>query len=199
MLYFPNEDTGIGKHEGFRYLTIKDDNSHYHLCEGYGRDVTLCGRAYATASCPWLPIDSLHLVCEICAKFFNRNFNRKFLTFTENVSTKVTFPSGVTSSKIPRFDLIPRNALIGLAGRFELGEETHKENTWNASTSQDCLTDKAFILARAGHAIDHAFKLIAKLHGRLPDNGDDDASAIAWAGIFLFEAIAALKKEKEGK
>ncbi len=98
------------------------------------------------------------------------------------------FKSGATSSKIPRFDLIPYRAMCRLAARFELGLERHKEGAWNGRSKQDSLTDREFIIQRAAHAMHHAAKLIAKLEGRIPDDGDDDAGAIMWAGMLLSEA-----------
>lgn len=98
----------------------------------------------------------------------------------------VWFKSGATSSRIPRYDLIPRAALKRVADRFELGLVRHGEHSWNArAANQECLQDKEFLIARAAHAIDHALKLIAKLEGLSPEDGDDDAAAIAWAGICL--------------
>ena len=112
---------------------------------------------------------------------------------------KLTFDSGASSSKIPRFDLIPRSALIRLARRFELGLERHKDGCWNARSSQKALLDKEWVIARAAHVVDHALKLIDKLEGRLPEDGDDDAAAIAWGGICLSEATEKDKiiKDKE--
>ena len=94
-----------------------------------------------------------------------------------------------TSSKIPRFELIPRRPLVRLAGRMELGLERHKEKAWNGLTpNHPAMSDKDAIIARASHAIDHASKLIAILTGQAPDDGDDHASAIMWAGTFLCES-----------
>jgi hypothetical protein len=55
------------------------------------------------------------------------------------------------------------------------------------SNQSTVLEDKEFLIARAAHAIDHALKLIAKLEGLSPEDGDDDAAAIAWAGVCLCE------------
>jgi hypothetical protein len=102
-------------------------------------------------------------------------------------SESLIFSSGAASSKIPRYDLIPHNALKRLVERFELGLERHKERSWNGRSSQEYLLDKEWVIARAAHAIDHAFKLLTKLHRKEPLE-DDDAAAIAWAGICLCEA-----------
>lgn len=111
---------------------------------------------------------------------------------------KVVYPSGRSSSKIPRFDLIPRGALVRIADRFEKGQEIHKERAWNARNSdQASLTDKEWVIARANHVVDHALKLVAKLSGQMADDGDDDAAAIAWGGVFLCEAVEALNKQTE--
>ena len=103
---------------------------------------------------------------------------------------KVIFKSGAASTKIPRLDLVPREALIRLADRFELGLAKYGERAWNAASSQACLEDKEWLIARAAHVIDHALKLIGKLRGQLPEDGDDDAAAIAWGGVCLCEARA---------
>jgi hypothetical protein len=101
---------------------------------------------------------------------------------------------GVSGSKIPRFELIPMEALIALANRFELGEIKHKEKTWNGLVNPEALDNKEWITARASHVIHHALKYIAKLHNLIPDDEDDDAAAIMWGGTVLFEAKR--KKDK---
>ncbi len=89
-------------------------------------------------------------------------------------------------SKVPRLELIPRIALVSLAQRFELGIENYKDQAWNAlSANQEALDDRAMAIARAGHVIDHASKLIAILTGEILDDGDDHAGAILWGGAFL--------------
>ena len=101
---------------------------------------------------------------------------------------EVKFASGGTSSKQPRFELIPYTALIRAALRFELGIENRPDgSSWNALSEnyQRCLEDKAFILARAAHTAQHAMKLKAILAGEIPDDGDDHAGAILWGGCFL--------------
>src|ERR1019366_1244366 len=40
------------------------------------------------------------------------------------------------SSKKPKLDLIPYNALVALANRFELGQEKYGNRAWNALSSQ---------------------------------------------------------------
>lgn len=101
---------------------------------------------------------------------------------------KVVFQSGASSSKIPRFDMIPRSALVRLAKRFELGNEKHGPRSWNALQNNQALQDKDWIIARAAHVIDHALKFMAKYTGQMPDDGDDDASAIMWGGTCLCAA-----------
>ena len=88
-------------------------------------------------------------------------------------------------TKIPRFELIPKEALISLALRFEKGIERHKEKAWNALSSnyQSALTEE-WVLARLGHAIDHAYNALAKLHSGA-DDGEDDAGALMFAGAVL--------------
>jgi hypothetical protein len=89
--------------------------------------------------------------------------------------------------------------MIALAERFELGQAKYGEKAWNAGSSQACLSDREFVIARAAHVVDHALKLIAKLHGALEDDGDDDAGAIAWAGMFLSEAVRELKNGEKAQ
>jgi hypothetical protein len=97
-------------------------------------------------------------------------------------------------SSIPRLELIPREALIRLAGRFELGVKNYQDKAWNAlSPNQECLSDRDMAIARAAHALDHASKLIAILSGQMPDDGDDHAGAILWAGSFLAMASDVLR------
>jgi hypothetical protein len=100
---------------------------------------------------------------------------------------KVELAGGTfTSSKIPRFELIPRESLVRLAARMELGLERHGDKAWNAlMPDHPALESKDALIARAAHAIDHASKLIAILTGQMPDDGDDHASAVMWAGAFL--------------
>lgn len=98
------------------------------------------------------------------------------------------FKSGAASSKIPRFDLIPYHPMVRVANRFEAELIKHKERSWNAlSDNQHCLTDPEFVIARVGHAISHSFKLLKKINQGQPV-GDDDAAAIAWAGMCLCAA-----------
>ena len=97
------------------------------------------------------------------------------------------------SSIVPRMDLIPIEALIALADRYELGEKNYGHNNWRFG-----LTDPAYVRERAAHIIIHTYKLIAKLEGLIPVDGDDDAAAIMWGGAFLICALKELKdKEKE--
>ena len=113
---------------------------------------------------------------------------------------KVVFPSGRTGTRVPRLDLIPYAALCRIADRFELGLERHKERAWNArNQDQASLTDKEWVISRCVHAIHHAMKLIEKIEGGgFGSVEDDDAAAIAWAGVFLCEATTALGLVEKG-
>lgn len=102
------------------------------------------------------------------------------------------------SSPCPPFHLIPTIGLIGLAERFQKGVDRKGDKAWNATSSnQACLKDKAFAIERISHIIDHAMKLRDKL--KASDVAgmaeDDDAGAIAWAGIFLYCVVDGLKKD----
>lgn len=102
-----------------------------------------------------------------------------------------------SSSKIPRFDLIPRSALVKLANRLELGLERHKEKSWNAQSANKFEVENSpdFVIARVAHVIDHATKMMDKLLGLSPIDGDDDASAIMWGGTFLTQVDVANIRE----
>lgn len=102
-------------------------------------------------------------------------------------------------TKIPRFELIPKEALISLALRFEKGIERHKEKAWNALSSnhQSALTEE-WVLARLGHAIDHAYNALAKLHSGA-DDGEDDAGALMFAGAVLACYLRRRRDLAEGK
>ena len=104
------------------------------------------------------------------------------------------------SSPCPPFHLIPTVGLIGLANRFQKGVERKGDKAWNAvSSNQACLQDVDFAIERLSHVIDHAMKLRDKLQaGDIWAMGeDDDAGAIAWAGIFLYCVVDGLKRRSE--
>lgn len=110
---------------------------------------------------------------------------------------EIVFGGIASSSAQPRWDLIPRRALLRIIKRFELGIERKGNKAWNArSSNQACLLDKEFVISRAVHVINHAWALIDKLEGREPEDGDDDAATVAWNGIFLCEATRALRAKK---
>lgn len=144
-----------------------------------------------------------YFTCEKCGKVFCHGCyllhitNHSHVGYKKGESNLETFPSGTTSTKQPRLALIPLQPLIELSERFEKGIATH-EKPWNAlSPYQDCLTDKKFLTARAEHIIMHAFRYIAKLNGLIPDDGDNDASAIMWGGCCLSEGKRTLAEKKD--
>ncbi|HPQ17587.1 MAG TPA: DUF5664 domain-containing protein [Bryobacteraceae bacterium] len=109
----------------------------------------------------------------------------------DNQTQTVEHPCGAKSSLCPRFDLLPYHGLVRCAARFEKGEARYGHDNWRKG-----LTDKRYVIERAGHVMHHVAKLIGKLEGHLQDDGDDDAGAIAWGGMFLCEAMEALSKQK---
>jgi hypothetical protein len=100
-----------------------------------------------------------------------------------------------TASNKPRFGLVPYEALVALANRFDLGEKKYGEKAWNALSSQEGLSDEEWVVARVEHVIHHAYTFLQKYKGLIPDDGDDDAAAIMWGGCLLSEA----KRVKEKK
>lgn len=90
-----------------------------------------------------------------------------------------TFSSGASSSgRKPRYDLIPLWALQRIAKRFEMGAEKYGENNW-----QKGVDDKAFIIDRLNHLIDHAHLAIEHVRDETI-NSDDDLAAIILNAIF---------------
>jgi hypothetical protein len=107
---------------------------------------------------------------------------------------KRIFPSGTTSTRKPRFELLPKEGLIRAARRFELGLEMHGDRSWNAlSNNQSALEDKEWLIERCSHGIQHLYNLIDKLSGKTPLGGDDDAAAVAWCGLVLAAAMEKLE------
>lgn len=106
---------------------------------------------------------------------------------------------GLQFSVVPQFELIPREALVRLVRRAELGQKIKGAKAWNAlSDNQASLLSKVGLAKRLGHAIDHATKLLEKLLAGEPlyQGEDDDAAALMWAGMFACCATAAMEKEK---
>lgn len=104
------------------------------------------------------------------------------------------------STKVPALHLIPTDALVNLAFRFELGIERKGDKAWNAlSKNQEILLDREFLIERISHIIHHALKLRDKLlkNDIAGMEEDDDAGAVTWGGVFLLSAVEAIKKDKE--
>lgn len=108
---------------------------------------------------------------------------------------KITFESGVTSTKQPRLSLIPHSGLVNAAKRFELGLERHGEQSWNnLSQNQVALEDRDWLIERCSHAIEHLYCLIDFLKPGLANSGNleaalGDAGAVAWCGLMLGAAL----------
>lgn len=111
------------------------------------------------------------------------------------MSEKREFQSGVTSTKQVRLSLVPHLGLLNAAVRFELGLLKHKEKSWNnLSPNQEALQDIGWLIERASHSIEHAYKIIDQLKyiGDIRNTAPSiqgDAGAIAWAGLVLGEAF----------
>jgi hypothetical protein len=97
--------------------------------------------------------------------------------------------SGVKSTKIPRFELIPKSALEALALIFEKGIEKKGDGAWNALTlhREETLKDKAFVIERLSHVIKHAYDAIRKVQDGREMEGEEDAGAIMFGGSVLAE------------
>lgn len=93
------------------------------------------------------------------------------------------------SSYCPPFNLIPLSALICLAKRYELGAKKYGSHSW-ISNMEKIGVD--YVIERLNHVVYHCLKLIGKLEGRIPWDGDDDAGAILWGGACAAEAFKRL-------
>ena len=75
----------------------------------------------------------------------------------------------------PRFDLIPTQPLERLAARYALGAEIYGVGAWKTGLDERDIVN---------HAIAHLLAHRDRLDGA-PETGDDDAAAVAWAGLTL--------------
>lgn len=104
--------------------------------------------------------------------------------------TEVKHAGGiVSSSKVPALHLIPTEALLCLAERFEVGTERKGEGAWNALTkNQQCLDDNAFLIERCSHIIRHTMLLRDQLAHGFNDEEDspyENAGAIIFGGALM--------------
>lgn len=90
---------------------------------------------------------------------------------------------GSTSSRVARLDMIPHGALMRLARRFELGAAKHGMDNYRQG-----LNEHEYVLERCAHILNHTYRLIGKLRGYIPQDGEDDAAAVMWGGAFLCES-----------
>lgn len=108
-----------------------------------------------------------------------------------NEESIIVHKCGASSSEAPAFHLIPLSAVLRLAARYKAGAVKHGPMNWRKGLGQtpppqpSILTE--YCIERLNHVIYHAFKLIAKLQGFRPQDGDDDAGAIMWGGAFAGE------------
>ncbi len=99
---------------------------------------------------------------------------------------EIAFAGGGSSSHAPRFDLIPRKALIAFAGILEEGVRQKGEFAYNAlSNNQDVMKNRDFIINRlAVHGIDHITKAVEEIVTGVK-TGENHAGAIMFAGMCL--------------
>lgn len=108
--------------------------------------------------------------------------------FEPKTSTIKSF-KGVTSTKIPRYELIPFSALQALALIFEKGLEKKGDRAWNALTlhKQEALAKDGFVIERLSHVIKHCYEAIGKIVAGKVLEGEEDAGAIMFGGAVLAE------------
>jgi hypothetical protein len=97
--------------------------------------------------------------------------------------------SGIKSTKIPRFELIPKSSLEALALIFEKGIERKGDGAWNALTlsREEALKTKEFVIERLSHVIKHSYDAIRKVMDGTEWEGEEDAGAIMFGGAVLAE------------
>jgi hypothetical protein len=96
------------------------------------------------------------------------------------------------SSKIPALHLIPYQATVRLAARFEAGQSKYGEDAANITNPEKwaaAISSREFVIHRIAHAEFHLRKLSAILTGQIPDDGDDHAGAVIWGSAFLCAAF----------
>lgn len=103
---------------------------------------------------------------------------------------KRDFASGATSTKQIRLSLVPHGGLVNIARIFEKGIVTHEDKAYNAlSKNQGVLEDRDFLIERASHAIEHAYRIIDNLKAGINIcHCADDAGAVGWFGVMMGEA-----------
>lgn len=109
--------------------------------------------------------------------------------------TKTTFSSGAQSSEQkPWYHLVPFDVFMArLAERYRHGvqDKGYVEDNWRKG-----LNERAFILDRANHTIEHLHKAVEKIRlGNFSTLPDDDLAAVLWGTIFLMAAQDANKPE----
>lgn len=97
--------------------------------------------------------------------------------------------SGIKSTKIPRFELIPKSSLEALALIFERGIERKGDGAWNAlaPSREEALKTKEFVIERLSHVIKHSYDAIRKVMDETELEGEEDAGAIMFGGAVLAE------------
>ena len=94
-------------------------------------------------------------------------------------TSAVQFDCGaVRSSRSPRFDLIPRQGLVRLAHRYELGLKKYSRDNWRKGLSNEEWLDQLKC-----HMADHMSKYLSNY-----DVKDDHLAAICWGAFALIEA-----------
>lgn len=97
--------------------------------------------------------------------------------------------NGVTSTALPRLELIPKSTLESLGKRMELGIKRKGDGAWNALThyNSEALVNSDFVIERLSHCIHHCYDAIRKIVNNKILEEEDDAGAILFAGSVLAE------------
>lgn len=92
--------------------------------------------------------------------------------------------SGATSAaRKPEYRLVPFSLVRRTGDRLGAGAVTHGEGNWEQG-----LNDRAWMMDRANHMLEHAFRAVDKLQrGIFLDADDDDLGAVGANLAFLIE------------
>lgn len=89
-----------------------------------------------------------------------------------------------SSSHKPAFHLVPWLTFAArLAARYAHGAERYGEGNWESG-----LADRAYVLDRANHTMEHLMKAVESVRRGDMVIEDDDLAAVIWGAIFLMAA-----------
>lgn len=108
-----------------------------------------------------------------------KNPPKSIISSDRTEDAPIKFKSGaVRSSKVPRYDLIPKEGVRRLALRYQMGLEKYTRDNWRKG-----LHDAEYIDQVKCHIVDHLFNYL-----EVGCICDDELAAVVWGCFFLMEA-----------